>query len=104
MISAHVMARELMRRGYHVQAVETTADGFLVTVEFMPGRSPNWMKGVVVKGGPNAPDAADVELGSWQQKILGDIADGTPSPIVRKMIAEHGYRAVLDAMRPVCAA
>jgi hypothetical protein len=94
------LARELGRRGFTVSAVERVGDKTLVAFLVMGERNPAWRKGVEVSTPEATPDRICAEFGAWQAQILSDLALGKASPVVRRMIAEFGSDAVIQAMRP----
>lgn len=92
------ICRELLRRGFRVMSAKQDGDAVTVSFDFMGGRTPLWLKAVQVPADRATPDAISAEVRAWQGRVLTDIAQARPSPIVRRMIAEHGHAAVVAAM------
>lgn len=93
------VCHELLRRGFRVMSAKQDGDHLTVSFDFMGGRAPLWLKAVQVPAERATPDAICAEVAAWQAKVLTDIGQGRPSPVVRRMIAEHGHETVIAAMR-----
>lgn len=92
------VCRELLRRGFRVMSAKQDGDYLTVSIDFMGGHTPLWLKAVQVPVERATPDAICAEVQAWQARVLTDIGQGRPSPVVRRMIAEHGHAAVVAAM------
>lgn len=100
-VTLDALMRELHARGYPATNAKGEGATLLITFDLMPGRCPAWLKAVEVHSTARFPaDLVGLELGRWQMSVLAAIAEGRPSSIVRRMIAEHGHEAVIAAMRP----
>lgn len=92
------IVRELLTRGWRVMSARPLGDRVLIGVEFMGGRAPTWLKAFEVPAVAATPDAVEADIVRWQMKVLRELAEGRSSPLVRRMIAEHGQDAVVAAM------
>lgn len=78
-------------------AAERTASGVIVGFSLLPpGLSPTWLK--AVEAMTLDPDAVERALETWQGHCVRSLVAGEPSPIVRRMVAEHGRDAVMAAL------
>lgn len=94
------IVQELLHRGWRVTNAHDHGDKVSVAFELMQGRDPTWHKSVEVPAAMATPDAVEAAILRWQAKVLIDVSEGKPSPIVRRMIAEHGQDWVMAALRP----
>lgn len=97
-MTLETVARELLRRGHRVTAVERTADGGVIAGFSLlpPGLHPTWLKAVEAREA--TPDAVERALENWQGQCIRALVTGKPSAIVRQMVAEHGREAVMRAL------
>lgn len=97
-MNLEAVVRELLRRGHRVTAAERTWNGGVVVgFEIMgPGDPPTWLK--AVQAPTLDPDAVERSLRAWKDSVIRDLAEDRASPIVRRMIAEHGQDRVFRAL------
>lgn len=99
-LTVDTLGRELTRRGYLVTQVKREGDKTFVAFLVMGERNPAWRKAVELPTLEASPDRICAEIGAWQQHVLSELALGRASVVVRRMIAEFGHAAVIQAMQP----
>lgn len=77
--------------------MEVVAEQIAIGFEFISAH-PTWTKAVRFDAVHATPDAFVGLVNEWKNKVRRDIVQGTPSTVVRNLIAAHGMMAVLDAM------
>jgi hypothetical protein len=97
-VIAEKLGQVLLLRGWRVVSAREVGGMAVVGLEFMGGRAPTWLKAFEVPIRDATPAAVEAQIFQWQGKVLRDLAEGRPSPLVRRMIAEHGQDAVIGAM------
>lgn len=97
----NALRAELINRGFHVDGLSDLKDTVLVTIDVLePGVAPRWRKAVVLPVLAATPDGFELAFDAWKFSVLGAIAEGFPSPIIRHMLEAHGSKVVMDAMKP----
>lgn len=92
------LVNELKSRGYRIPWAREEGGMVQVGFEWMGGKAPTWLRGFELPITAACPDTFEMEARLWRQKVLADIGLGRPSPVVRRMLAEHGSTAVFQAM------
>lgn len=94
------LCRELVARGWWVTAAERERDALLIGFDFLPHRAPSWRKAFEVPWSEADIEGVERHVEGWKAKVRRDLADGSASPLVRQMVAEHGPEVVRAAMEP----
>jgi hypothetical protein len=92
------IVQELIHRGWRVTNAHDHGDKVSVAFELMNGVDPTWHKAVEVPAREASPNEVERVMRAWQAKVRLDIRLGRPSPVIRRMIAEHGQDAVDRAL------
>ena len=90
----------LTERGWTVKEVlPDSEDNILVVFDLMPGRNPSWSKAIECPSEDATPDRIEHEMRVWQANVLWRLDNAQfLAPVIRKMLVEHGVRAVRAAM------
>lgn len=92
------LCRALVDRGWWVTAAEKTPATVIVGFNFMPHAAPTWLKAFEVSHADATVEGVERAVAAWQADVLHRLDNGTASPLVRQMLAEHGADAVRGAM------
>lgn len=92
------VVHELVQRGWKVTNLHDGVSTITIAFELMGGQEPTWHKAVVIPALLLSPNHVERQMREWQDKVRREIAAGTPSLIVRRMIEAHGQNAVHHAL------
>lgn len=92
------VCRELVRRGWWVNAAEKTDTTLLIGFNFMPHAQPAWLKAFEVPHEEATPDGVERAIEAWKETVRHALRNGGASETVRRMVAEHGLARVQEAM------
>lgn len=87
---------------YAPEQVILSDDGDMMAIVFaiIPDGDLPWLKAVELASDIATPHAFETLLTGWKMGVLGDIAEGKPSPVVRAAIEKFGYPRVMAALKP----
>lgn len=73
-------------------------DRFIFVFDIIPHETLPWAKGVEIEAVTASRDSVLIVLNDWKARVLHDINNNRPSPVVQKAIQVHGMKAVRKAL------
>jgi hypothetical protein len=92
------LKRALLERGFWPTWSALECGWVQIGFDFLPGRHPSWLRAFQLPVAAATPDAYEQLIRDWQAQVLADLNLGQPSPVVRRLIAEHGQELIVAAM------
>lgn len=97
-LDVDALCKELVRRGWFVTEAELMQDSVIVGFNFLPRHDPNWLKAFRLPFKDATPDAFEREIDLWRADVLRRLDDCELTPVLRRLLAEHGADKVREAM------
>jgi len=96
--AGEVLCGELIRRGFdpvRLQVIPGGGEAVIVLSIIEP-----WSKAVKLPRDQLTPEAVELALETWKQKVRADLQAGTPSEVIKQAIRQFGSEAVARALEP----